>query len=220
MDSGARGDNNDAESRSRRPGPRRSLDTGDIVAVAVGLADAQGLDAVTMRSVAAEVGVTAAALYRYFPSREVLLTHMIDAASAEVQYPEPGGRPLEDVVAVAESQREVFAAHRWLGPAVSSHSELGPVALDHVETMLRILEPLGAGTREQLETIGLVSALAASFANSRGPVRGMDSLRPGRYPLLAGILREAAPEPPAPDLFPRAVAALATGVLGSDLRNP
>ena len=168
-----------------------------------------------MRSLAAEFGVTAAALYRYFPSRDALMTHMIDAASTEVRYPVPSGWPIDDVIAVAHSQREVFAAHPWLGSAVSSHAELGPVALDHLEKMLEILAPLDSGTREKMETIGIVSALAAAFANSPAPVRWLEGLDIARYPLLARVVSGAAPEPPAEDLFSRAVAALVSGMLGA-----
>lgn len=167
-----------------------------------------------MRSVAADVGVTAAGLYRYVASRDSLLAHMVDAVSAQVRHPEPRGQWLRELVDVAHSQRELFAAHQWLAAATSAHTQLGPAALDHLEAMLAILAPVDASAAEKFETIALVNTLAASFATAPGTARGLESVDPGRHPLLAAQLAAAGPSAPALDLFPRAVTAIAMGILG------
>src|SRR5690349_24869040 len=96
-----------ASARPRRPGPAPSLTVSAIAAAAVGLADARGLDAVTMREVAAALSTSAAALYRYVASRDELLAHMVDAASAEVEHPPVTGRWVHDLTEVARRQRDV-----------------------------------------------------------------------------------------------------------------
>ena len=54
-----------------------------IAAAAVAIADRDGLTGVTMRSVAAALGTSAAGLYRYVASREELVGHMVDLVSAD-----------------------------------------------------------------------------------------------------------------------------------------
>src|SRR5688500_9785072 len=69
----------------------------EITAAATALADRDGLDAVSMRKVAAELGTGAASLYRYVANRDDLLDLMADATAAEYELPPPGGDPLADL---------------------------------------------------------------------------------------------------------------------------
>ena len=77
--------------RGSRPGPPPSLTVHRIAAAAVELADTEGLAAVTMRSLAAAVGVSAPGLYRYVTSRDELVGHMVDLVSADLRHPPPSG---------------------------------------------------------------------------------------------------------------------------------
>jgi hypothetical protein len=61
-------------------GPRPALSTTEIARVAIEIADAGGLESVTMKRVAQELGVTTMALYRYFPGKAALVGLMIDSA--------------------------------------------------------------------------------------------------------------------------------------------
>src|SRR5437763_6011780 len=63
----------------------------EIAAAAVAIADREGLDAVSMRRVAARLGTGAASLYRYLESREDLLDLMVDATGAEYVFTAPTG---------------------------------------------------------------------------------------------------------------------------------
>src|SRR4051794_502014 len=72
---------------TRGPAPGHSRE--EIVAVAVGIADADGLGAVSMRAVAAKLGTGAGSLYRYLSSRDDLLDLMADAAIGDLRpYPQ------------------------------------------------------------------------------------------------------------------------------------
>ena len=75
---------------SRGPAPGRSRDA--IVAAAVALADADGLDAVSMRAVATALGTGAGSLYRYLSSRDDLLDLMVDRVAGELRPVSGGGR--------------------------------------------------------------------------------------------------------------------------------
>lgn len=200
---------------AKRPGPRRSLTLEQIASAGVELADSEGVEAVTMRSLATRLGITAAGLYRYVRSRESLVALMVDAASAEVEHPVSRGRWLPELVEVAHEQRRVFAAHPWLFAATRAQADLGPAALDHLEKTIAILEPTGAGATEKFETIALVTTLAATFAEGEGGARRLGPLDEARYPKLLALTREKPSGAPESDLFSRAVASVAVGLLGA-----
>src|SRR5579859_122812 len=97
-----------------------------ITAAAVGIADREGLDAVSMRRVAAELGTGAASLYRYVQTREDLLDLMTDATGAEYQLAPPSGDWLADLIAFGEQARAVFRRHRWLAGLAMTRPVIGP----------------------------------------------------------------------------------------------
>src|SRR5579859_3023932 len=74
----------------------------EITAAAIAIADREGLDAVSMRRVAAELGTGAASLYRYVDTRDDLVDLMTDAVGGEYLLPEPSGDWLADLVAFGE----------------------------------------------------------------------------------------------------------------------
>src|ERR1700735_4486633 len=86
----------------------------EITQVALRVADAEGLDAVSMRRVAAELGTGAASLYRYVETRDDLLDRMTDAVGSEYERPEPDGDWLAGLVAVGEQSRAILRRHPWL----------------------------------------------------------------------------------------------------------
>ena len=64
-------------------GPKPGMSARQIAAAAVEIADAEGLDAVSMRRVADHLGTGAMSLYRYIPGKAELLDLMVDQVSAE-----------------------------------------------------------------------------------------------------------------------------------------
>jgi AcrR family transcriptional regulator len=72
---------------------QKRLNRDDVVTSALAVADAEGLDAVTIRRVAQLHGVTPMALYRHFPDKEGLLAAVAEKLLAETRLPEPDDRP-------------------------------------------------------------------------------------------------------------------------------
>lgn len=104
-----------ASDHPRRPGPAPSLSVPTITAAAVGLADARGLDAVTMREVAGALSTSAAGLYRYVASRDELLAHMVDAAfGAAPDEPAADESWRAGLTRWADAHLAVLRRHRWL----------------------------------------------------------------------------------------------------------
>src|SRR3954447_11277804 len=118
-----------SEARSAK-GPQPLRSRAEIAAAAVTLADAQGLDAVTMRRLGARLGTAGASLYRYVASRDELLDLMVDDVLAGLAVPSATGRWRDDVVALASSVREVHRRHRWLADVRQGSSSPGPNTVD------------------------------------------------------------------------------------------
>ena len=66
------------------PGPAPAHTREEIAAAAIALADAEGIAAVTMRRVAAAIGLTAMSLYNYLPRKDDLYDLMLDTALGEL----------------------------------------------------------------------------------------------------------------------------------------
>src|SRR6204780_686896 len=98
----------------------------EITQVALRIADAEGLDAVTMRRGGAELGTGAASPYRYVQTREDLLDLMTDATGAEYKLAPPTGDWLADLTAFGEQARLIFRRHRWLAGLTMTRPGIGP----------------------------------------------------------------------------------------------
>lgn len=100
-----------------RRGRRPSFSRETITAAAVAVADAEGLDAVTMRRVAAEVGAGVMSLYSYAPDKETLLALMVDHVSGELRITDPpSGDWRADLKTVAHLQRAHMLRHPGCPP--------------------------------------------------------------------------------------------------------
>src|SRR5690625_5153239 len=97
--------------------PRSGISTQSVTTLAVDLADREGLDAVTIRRLAEEAGVTAMALYPHIGGRaelvELMLDHVAGVTYETVTIPE-GADWRECVTAIAEANWASCQAHPWI----------------------------------------------------------------------------------------------------------
>lgn len=120
---------------------RQTMSVERIVQAAITLADAEGLDAVTMRKVATALGSGTTSLYRYLENRDELLDLMVDAVRSG-EAAEPSGDWRADLSAIAREQRELLLRHPWLGQVLSTRPALGPNSLRHMDRALAAAEGL------------------------------------------------------------------------------
>jgi AcrR family transcriptional regulator len=147
-------------------GPRQGLSVDAIVEEAVALADAEGLDAVTMRRVAAAVGTAPMTLYTYVPGKAELLDLLLDHVYAQMPRRTTEERPWrERVSAVALENRELFEHHPWAAGVSTTRPALGPGALAKYEHELAALDGLG------LDDVTMDAALAWVLAFVQGWAR-------------------------------------------------
>ena len=146
-------------------GPRPGLSADAIVDAAIRLADAEGLEAVSMARVAAELGFTTMSLYRHVTSKEELLQLMWNAStltSDEVVLEGDSWRPR--LRQWAEVQRDVIDRHPWITQMPMAAPPLSPNSLAFVERGLETLDGTGLADGDKLRIIGLLSSYTLSEA--------------------------------------------------------
>ncbi|NEK57868.1 TetR/AcrR family transcriptional regulator [Geodermatophilus sabuli] len=129
-----------------RPGPKTTLDVDRIVAAAVALADADGLSALSMRRVAAELGVAAMTLYTHVPGKGELLDLMLDAVLGELHPDErllTAGPWRARLEALARANWDFFLRHPWALHVSTGRPPLGPGLMRKYELELRAVDGLG-----------------------------------------------------------------------------
>ncbi|BAL88082.1 putative TetR-family transcriptional regulator [Actinoplanes missouriensis 431] len=210
--------------RERRAGVGRPAERSqaEVTTAAIALADREGLAAVSMRRVAAELGTGAASLYRYVDSRDDLLDLMTDAVAAGYRLPPPGGPWLPGLLEVCRQARELMLQHGWLPELVLTRSTLGPHGADLLEHVLAVLAEHPADAGRKLEAFAVMTTLTAALvlheigggseARSRQGAYLAHVLAAGRHPHLTAALTGAIPTP-APR-FEDTVARVLTGLLG------
>ncbi|MFI6505002.1 TetR/AcrR family transcriptional regulator [Nonomuraea typhae] len=117
---------------------REPLSRERVIAAAVGLADAKGQAGVTMRAVAAELGVEAMSLYNHVNGREGILDGMVDAVFAEIDRPAAADWK-QAMRERAASARAALRRHPWAVGLMDSRSRPGPATLRHHDALLGIL---------------------------------------------------------------------------------
>ncbi|GGY25652.1 GntR family transcriptional regulator [Streptomyces omiyaensis] len=197
-----------AEPPSPSPEPELSLDR--IVRTAIGIADSEGLPALSMRGVAARLGVAPMSTYRYVPSKEELVLHMADAAFGEEGYPADAPEDWRARVELgARTMWRLYRRHPWLAQLGSLTRPLFvPRLLDHGEWILGALDGHGLDPTRLFDIHVLiyshVQGLAvhlereahAEAATGQSEDQWMDSRTPdlqalarsGRFPTFAKVV--------------------------------
>ncbi|MFF4714732.1 TetR/AcrR family transcriptional regulator [Streptomyces eurythermus] len=147
-------------------GPRPAYTRDDIAAAAVRIADAQGLDAVSMRHVAAELGCGTMSLYNYVPRKEDLYELMVDAVGGEHELWEPSGDWRADMRRVARQTRELMRRHPWLPRLMSPAYGFSPNALRYLEHCLACLDPLEERYGTKLELIAMLNGMVTTYVRN------------------------------------------------------
>lgn len=149
------------ERAARGPKPKRSRD--EIAHACVRLADAEGLDAVSMRRIAAELGTGTASLYRYVTSKDDLFDLMIDLVLGSAPLPPPTQYWRDDLSLLASWKRELVLAHPWMA-SLSGRPAVGPHGLAVQERGLRAVEGWGLSIDEMIIVVESLDAYVQGYA--------------------------------------------------------
>jgi AcrR family transcriptional regulator len=147
-----------------------------VVERATAIADAEGLEAVTMRRVAEALQVAPMTLYTYVPGKAELLDLMLDTAYARMPRTSTDGAPWrERVAAVAEENRALFERHPWVAAVCTVRPPLGPGQMAKYEHELSALDGLGLADVEMddclTHLLSFVQSCARAAADARAAQR-------------------------------------------------
>lgn len=137
----------------RRGGPGgargrdRRLTRADIVTAAMAVADAEGIQAVSMRRIARDLRAGAMSLYWHVESKEDLLELMLEQLGAEIHVPELSGDWRADLRKYAGSMRAVLMRHPWAVDLTAARPPTGPNDARNGDRLFGIFLGLGVGTR-------------------------------------------------------------------------
>lgn len=148
-----------------RRGPRQQLDLDEILDVAVAIADADGLAAVSTRAVAARFDKTAMALYPYVGTKEQMVALMQDHAAPLAAW-DPAGDLAGELEAWALAFFEVHLAHPWLAELSWSQSAQGPHERDWLERLLGILDAFSVAGARRTPVVTMLYATVRACAET------------------------------------------------------
>lgn len=114
-----------------------------VLAAAVALADAEGIEGLSMRRLGAELGVEAMSLYHYFAGKDEILAAMLDAVYDEIEVPPIDGEWRASMRAMAVSFHATLRRHRWACGLLMSSVDLSEPRMRHMDTVLGRLRQAG-----------------------------------------------------------------------------
>ena len=128
------------------------------------LADRIGLEALTIRRLAEELGVKPMTIYHYLPSKDAIVGGMVERVFAEIDLP-PEELPWAQAVRVrCVSSRRALNRHPWAAPLMESRTSPGPVSLRHHEAVLACLRRGGLGWQLTAHAYAILDSYIFGFA--------------------------------------------------------
>jgi AcrR family transcriptional regulator len=142
--------------------PREPVTRDRAVQVAVGLADAGGLESLSMRKLAQEHGVEAMSLYYHVKNKDDLIDGMVDVVFSEIVLPSPGEDWKTAMRERAESARAVLARHPWA--IALMRSTPGAATLRHLDATIGCLRTAGFSPAMAGHAMSLLDSYVDGFA--------------------------------------------------------
>jgi TetR/AcrR family transcriptional regulator, tetracycline repressor protein len=185
------------------PKPRQPLSRERIARTAIALVDAEGLDALTMRRLGAELGMDPMSVYYYLPNKAALLDAVVEAVMSEIDLSvdDPSAEPEERLMRAAGEYAAVLVRHRNALPLLLVRGPATPEALAPVEFLVGILRSGGVPAEHTVAAMHMLTSAvrgyAAIIANEAANPGERDAetlaalASPGRFPYLC----EAAAHP-------------------------
>jgi AcrR family transcriptional regulator len=178
---------------------REPLSRDRVLRAGIAVADADGLDAVTMRRVGQALGVEAMSLYNHVGGKDALLDGMVDLLVAEIETAPPGTEWKDAIRRRAWSGRELVRRHRWAPGLFMSRPQVRLPMATYLEGVTG--ELMAAGFSPQLahtalhvldsRVLGFTRELFDPEAQGPGDPAVLEALLEGKYPHGGRIMDEA-----------------------------
>lgn len=188
--------------------PRSPLTRKRVLAAALAVADRAGLEALTVRRLAQELGVAPMALYRHVANKDDIVDGIVDLVFAEIAVPAAGADWKRVMRERAISVRRALMRHRWAVGLMESRATPGPANLRHHDAVIGSLRAAGFDLAEAAHAYSLMDSYIYGFALTQmslpfessdeieGVAREMLRSMPARaYPNLAAMITQHAVQP-------------------------
>jgi AcrR family transcriptional regulator len=163
-------------SQTRRP--RTGLSRDRVLEGAIRLADAGGIHSLTIRSLAAELGVKPMSIYYYVADKDAILDGLVDLVFSEIYRPQPGQDWRAEMLRRCQSARAVLKRHRWAIGLLESRTHPGPETLRHHDAVLGTLRAGGFSRPLTAHAYALIDSYLYGFALQEAalPFEGPDGV--------------------------------------------
>ncbi len=190
---------------------RARLDRRRVLEAALGLADREGIEALTMRRLGTELGVDPMTVHHHVESKDRLLDGIAELLWEEVALPDDSGDPAEALRGLARSLRDLFRRHPEAAPLILRCARLPRSELELFRAYLDVLE--AGGVREPAAILRPVLSYAAGYGHAERSMLGVQC-EPGQTAAMSDrelllYLGQALPSGTPPELASAAVAVIA-----------
>lgn len=174
------------------------MDSRRVLDRAVVVADSEGIDAVTMRRLARDLGVEAASLYHHVSSKSAILDGLVDIVSASIELPPPTEDWRPAIRQRAHNTRAVLRLHPWAVSLLASRTTPGPATLRVLEAGIRCFRESGFSVEATAHAISAVDSYVHGFVLQEVnlPFRDESGLA-----AMTGAIMEGFPASDFPHLF-------------------
>ena len=165
---------------------RPTLSRERVLAGAVAVADEGGVAALTIRSLAAHLGVKPMSLYYYVANKSEILDAIVDGVFSEIDLPTVDGDWRTEIHLRATSARQVLRRHSWAIGLLESRTSPGPATLRHRDAMLGTLRGAGFSIAMTAHAYALIDSYVYGFALQEAalPFDGPDTVTEVAAPMM------------------------------------
>jgi len=154
----------DGSGSHARRGQAVPLSRERVLAGAIAVADAGGIGALTIRSLATELGVKPMTLYHHVESKEAILDGIVDAIFEEIALPPDGAGWRSAMRERAISAREALRRHPWATTLMDSRRNPGPATLRHHDAVIGTFRRAGFSVPMAGHAYSLLDSYIYGFA--------------------------------------------------------
>ncbi len=149
-----------------------------VLVAAVAVADAEGYDSLTIRSLATHLGVQPMALYYHVANKAAILDGILDLVFAEIEIPSLEGEWRTEMARRARSARGALGRHPWAIVLLQSGTAPGPATLRHHDAVIGTLRGAGFSVAESAHAFALLDSYIYGFALSEAalPINGPETV--------------------------------------------
>jgi AcrR family transcriptional regulator len=169
-----------SEPAAVKPPGRLRLSRERVLQAAVEVADAGGIAALTIRSLAQELGAKPMSVYYHVANKDEILDGIVDVVFSEIELPAADGDWRAELRRRAASARQVLRRHRWAIGLLESRTSPGPATLRHHDAVIATLRGAGFSRAMTAHAYAAIDSYTYGFALQEAalPFEGPDSVAP------------------------------------------